>query len=171
MVSRATDLESGPQGVPRRDSREHAFAVVNFPARPASRFWAFASRRSTVFGPASTTGRGWALVAILLLGAGCAGSKPGGSAAPGMVSVLVGAEATEAAGHDISVDALEAGRTSFSVEGAQGAHYTVELTAEQVADLLAGSTVMVEGAGERGAEQIRVSIEKEKEDEGGFFGW
>ncbi|MCA9726653.1 MAG: hypothetical protein KC729_03155, partial [Candidatus Eisenbacteria bacterium] len=111
-----------------------------------------------------------ALVAILFVGLACASSKPGdGTPAPGSVALKLGADGAEASSPDLTLDALRAGQAVYMVEGAHGAMYTLQLTEEQIADLIAGSTVMTEASGERGTEPVQISVQKAKKKS--FLGW
>lgn len=99
---------------------------------------------------------------------GCASSRSGGDGAePGTVQIALGSDGAEATSTELTLDALRAGQSVYSIQGAQGT-YTVDLTEEQVADLVSGSTVMTEATGENGTEQVRISVAKASKK---GFGW
>jgi hypothetical protein len=108
------------------------------------------------------------LVLLLLLPIGCASSRPGDSA-PGSVQVRLGPNATEATSPDLTLEALRAGQSIYLIEGDQGATYRVELTEDQITDLVAGSTVMTEATGDTGTEPVRISVQKASKKS--FLGW
>jgi hypothetical protein len=98
--------------------------------------------------------------AMLLLSIGCASSRSGGdSEGPGSVHITMGDDGAEASSTELTLDALRSGQSVYVIDGSEGT-YTVELTEEQVADLISGSTVMTEAKGEAGTEQVRISVEK-----------
>ena len=105
---------------------------------------------------------------LLLLPIGCASSKPGDSAA-GSVQVRLGPNATEASSPDLTLEALRAGQSVYRIEADRGAIYRVELTEDQITDLVAGSTVMTEATGDTGNEPVRISVQKASKKS--FLGW
>ena len=98
-------------------------------------------------------------IALLVGPIGCASSRSGGSSDPGSVEITLGNEGAEASSDELTLDALRAGQSVYTIEGDQGT-YTVELTEDQIADLISGSTVTTEATGENGSESVRISVEK-----------
>ncbi|MCA9729713.1 MAG: hypothetical protein KC729_18670, partial [Candidatus Eisenbacteria bacterium] len=101
-----------------------------------------------------------ALLGLVLMSAGCGSSDNGKattteqSGAPAMekpaaaatqaaphFQIQIGSEGTVATSPDLNVEALRAGDTEFTIQHGD-ASYQVQLSADQVADLLHGSTVM-----------------------------
>lgn len=68
---------------------------------------------------------------------------------------------------DITLDALKSGKMEYSVSG-MGKNYTVELTEQQIEDVLGGTTVMVDSMSSGGS-NVRVSLTVEGEPESS--GW
>lgn len=99
------------------------------------------------------------LAVILLLSIGCASSRSGGDSGPGTVHITMGDDGAEATSSQLTLDALRSGQSVYVIDGSDGT-YTVELTEEQIADLISGSSVMTEAKGEAGSEQVRISVEK-----------
>jgi hypothetical protein len=81
--------------------------------------------------------------------------------------VRIGSDFRAVMSHDITSTALQSGRTQFSVADGDK-KYRVELTAAQIQDLLAGSTIMLEGrqADGEGIEPVRLSMHEHAEDAG-----
>ena len=74
------------------------------------------------------------------------------------IQIVIGEQGTVATSPDLEVEALRAGRTAYTIETGAGV-YQVELTQAQVAELLGGSTIIVEGSSEvAGTESIRISM-------------
>lgn len=110
----------------------------------------------------------FASLAVLLLSIGCASSRSGeDSPEPGTVQVALGSDGATASSPELTLDALRAGQSVYTIEGTQGT-YTVELTEDQIADLVSGSTVMTEATGDNGSEQVRISVAKASKR---GFGW
>lgn len=112
------------------------------------------------------------LAAAMLLWMACAsgGGNPGGESAASTVDVRIGAEATEASSHDITVEALNGGRVEYSVEDTMGRVFKVVLDPTQAQDLLDGSTVMAHGTDTDGkSEPIRIGVNKASKQQS--FGW
>lgn len=103
-------------------------------------------------------------VALLLGPLGCASSRSG-SSEPGSVEITL--DGAEASSDELTLDALRAGQSMYTIEGEDGP-YTVELTEDQIADLIAGSTVMTEASGENGSESVRITVAKASKR---GFGW
>lgn len=68
---------------------------------------------------------------------------------------------------DITLDDLQSGKMEYMVSG-MGKTYTVQLTEQQVKDVLDGTTVMVDSMGDGGS-NVRVSLTVEGEPESS--GW
>jgi hypothetical protein len=74
------------------------------------------------------------------------------------IQIVIGEQGTVATSPDLEVEALRAGRTAYTIETGAGV-YRVELTQAQVAELLGGSTIVVEGSSEAtGTESVRISM-------------
>lgn len=105
-------------------------------------------------------------IALLIGPLGCASSR-GGSTEPGSIQITLANSGAEASSNELTLDALRAGRSTYTIQGEDGT-YTVELTEDQIADLIAGSTVMTEASGENGSESVRITVAKASRR---GFGW
>jgi hypothetical protein len=106
-------------------------------------------------------------ISLLIGPLGCASSRSGGSSEPGSVEITLGSDGAGASSDELTLDALRAGQSMYTIEGENGT-YTVELTEDQIADLIAGSTVMTEASGENGSESVRITVAKASKR---GFGW
>ena len=108
------------------------------------------------------------LVAVLVTGCSNTNQKSGADssgtsseAGSSAVTVKMGDSPTDLkviSGHDFSLDALKAGQMAFSLDGDAGKSYSLQLSSEDVASLLAGSTVMTEASEAQGNATKAVSL-------------
>jgi len=75
--------------------------------------------------------------------------------------------------HNFSLDAIKSGQTEFSIDGDSGKAFVVQLSSQDVASLLAGSTVMTQAADSKGSATKAVSLwvqmtEDEAEEDSGW---
>jgi hypothetical protein len=109
-------------------------------------------------------------VAILWISCASGSGNTGEGTAPPSVDVRIGADAGAAATHDVTIEALEAGQTEYSIESDGGHVYKVQLDSAQVEDLLDGSTIVADGTDAAGqSETIRIGVSKPSKKK--LFGW
>jgi hypothetical protein len=68
--------------------------------------------------------------------------------------------ANEASSHDISLSALEGGQSDFTISSSTGDSFQIHLSAKQIEDILAGSTVIV--ATESGNQKVKIAPKHKK---------